>query len=332
MILGRLGQGGAMLPFVNQGVGGGGVLDLGVLMNRVVAGLYLNGQMEGFGIRDNKLGLKPFDFASRHYALFVRKHNHSTWAMQVVAVNAPTVKVGLLAAPYSHQSPTHKVVNRQVQGVDMATVFYTNAATTVALSMFGHQGEQAAVRTAVERGENVVFLEAEAPSLTMYVHVGATEQVWLSWLAADVFVAQSYADGLYGEFNYAALYQGDFAVSKLLPTATASVAPVGVSLPKQGQADCVLDMMQSWRNPVVNGELGVIEGKVTIENRHYVSRKVRLYESLSGALVAETWSDDKGYYRFDGLTAGRLYFVVAHDYMQVYNAVVQDRIVADALI
>lgn len=332
MILGKLGSGGATLPFFNLSAGSGGWLSLGALINRVVVGLYINGQVENFGIRDNKLGFKPFEFASRNYALFLQKHNASTWAMQVVAVNTPTVKVSLFAAPYARQSPTHKVVSQRVHGVDVSTLFYTNATTTAALSMFGHQGEQASVRTAVEYGEQAVYLEAEVPSLTMYIHVGATEQVWLNWLAADVFVAQSHADGLYGEFNYAALHQVGFGISQALATATASVVPMGVHLPKQGRADFVLDVMQSWRNPAVSGDLGVIEGRVTIENRHYVSRKVRLYEVLSGLLVAETWSDDKGYYRFGNLTAGRQYFAVAHDYMQVYNAVVQDRIVADALI
>lgn len=73
----------------------------------------------------------------------------------------------------------------------------------------------------------------------------------------------------------------------------------------------------------VDGGLGVITGVTTVENVPR-SRRVRLYEKLSGRLIRETFSNSVGQYTFANIDATREYFVVAHDHLRVYNAVVQD--------
>ena len=74
---------------------------------------------------------------------------------------------------------------------------------------------------------------------------------------------------------------------------------------------------------------GVVSGRVLIRTSPTTTRparrQVRLYNSLSGILVAATWSDDlTGAYRFERLDPGIEYLVMAQDYMRRHNAVVAD--------
>lgn len=54
---------------------------------------------------------------------------------------------------------------------------------------------------------------------------------------------------------------------------------------------------------------------------------VRLYERLSGRLVSQVLSDTNGNYFFDGLSSEFSFFLVAHDPISQYNAVIQDNVV-----
>lgn len=78
----------------------------------------------------------------------------------------------------------------------------------------------------------------------------------------------------------------------------------------------------SWKN-IYQGGAGTIQGTVTIENIPG-ARQVRLFDKRSGLVVAETWSSPTGHYEFNNVATDREYFVVAHDHLRVYNAVVQD--------
>ena len=59
---------------------------------------------------------------------------------------------------------------------------------------------------------------------------------------------------------------------------------------------------------------------------------VRLFERKTGRLVRETWSDEQGFWQFDGLAAGRTWFVVMHDHAgdvrnpAFMNAAIQDMV------
>jgi hypothetical protein len=68
---------------------------------------------------------------------------------------------------------------------------------------------------------------------------------------------------------------------------------------------------------------GAIAGKLSIEGTP-AARKVRLFDAMTGLLVAETWSRNDGQYRFDFLDPSRDYFVLAHDYVKQFNAVIAD--------
>ncbi|MCK4165042.1 hypothetical protein HFK89_21925 [Ralstonia pseudosolanacearum] len=89
----------------------------------------------------------------------------------------------------------------------------------------------------------------------------------------------------------------------------------GVSPTRHGElpASRTLDF---WGN-------GRIEGRVRIEGVP-AARRVRLFEALTGLLVAEAWSRRDGYYRFDYLDTGRDFFVLAHDHVRQFNAVIAD--------
>lgn len=68
-----------------------------------------------------------------------------------------------------------------------------------------------------------------------------------------------------------------------------------------------------------------IIGKVA-EKKVPIPCRVRLYEKLSGRLIAETLTDAQGNYEFDHLTAVK-FFLVAHHPASTFNAVIQDNVV-----
>jgi len=65
---------------------------------------------------------------------------------------------------------------------------------------------------------------------------------------------------------------------------------------------------------------GVIADVVTIDGAP-VARRVRVYDQRSGALLAETWSDDQGRYVLSGLARNVPLTVIADDHTWVYNSV-----------
>lgn len=68
-----------------------------------------------------------------------------------------------------------------------------------------------------------------------------------------------------------------------------------------------------------------IKGIVT-EKKVPIPCRVRLFEKLSGRLIAETVTDAQGHYQFDHLTAVK-FFLVAHHPASTFNAVIQDNVV-----
>lgn len=73
-----------------------------------------------------------------------------------------------------------------------------------------------------------------------------------------------------------------------------------------------------------------IKGVVTVENVPTGGKLVRLFDKASALLVGETVSAaGTGSYEFNGLDGRKEYFVVAHDNIRVYNAVISDMIVVN---
>lgn len=68
-----------------------------------------------------------------------------------------------------------------------------------------------------------------------------------------------------------------------------------------------------------------IIGTVT-EKKVPIPCRVRLFEKLSGRLIAETVTDAQGNYEFDHLTAVK-FFLVVHHPASTFNAVIQDNVV-----
>ena len=83
-----------------------------------------------------------------------------------------------------------------------------------------------------------------------------------------------------------------------------------------------LTVLRAWKN-IYQGGSGTIQGTVTIETIPG-ARQVRLFDKRTGLVIGETWSTVTGHYEFNNIDPTREYFVVAHDHLRVYNAVVQD--------
>jgi len=82
------------------------------------------------------------------------------------------------------------------------------------------------------------------------------------------------------------------------------------------------------------GGNGFISGKVT-ESGLAVARRVLCYHRRTGKLCGTTWSDENGYYIFNGLIAKSNYYVTSIDEnldAVQYNAVTQDLIEASEVV
>lgn len=68
-----------------------------------------------------------------------------------------------------------------------------------------------------------------------------------------------------------------------------------------------------------------IKGTVKQKNIHIPCR-VRLFEKLSGRMIADVLTDNAGNYVFNHLTQAK-FFLVAHHPQNQFNAVIQDNVV-----
>ena len=87
------------------------------------------------------------------------------------------------------------------------------------------------------------------------------------------------------------------------------------------------------RHDTVDGGRHQVAGTVKIDDSPDipVHRRVRLFEQLTGRLVREMWSDPiTGAYAFDHIKL-RPYFVITHDHLHNYNAVVADNLAPEAM-
>jgi hypothetical protein len=55
-------------------------------------------------------------------------------------------------------------------------------------------------------------------------------------------------------------------------------------------------------------------------------RRVQLISENANVLVAETWSDAAGNYRFEFIDPAQRYTVVSYDYQHLYRAVIADNL------
>ena len=68
-----------------------------------------------------------------------------------------------------------------------------------------------------------------------------------------------------------------------------------------------------------------IKGQVR-ETSAPIPCRLRLFEKLSGRMVAEVITDQSGFYEFDHLAKTK-FFIVAHHPTSEFNAVIQDNVV-----
>lgn len=76
---------------------------------------------------------------------------------------------------------------------------------------------------------------------------------------------------------------------------------------------------------IINGIGLRIKGSV-FELNTPIPCRVRLFEKLSGRLIADKLTDQNGFYEFDHLTKTK-FFIVAHHPENQFNAVIQDNVV-----
>lgn len=88
----------------------------------------------------------------------------------------------------------------------------------------------------------------------------------------------------------------------------------------------VITAIYANENQSIVGDKGLsIKGQVR-EVGIPIPCRVRLFEKLSGRLIADVLTDENGFYEFDHLIRTK-FFIVAHHPLSQYNAVIQDNVV-----
>lgn len=76
---------------------------------------------------------------------------------------------------------------------------------------------------------------------------------------------------------------------------------------------------------------GTVEQKLTGDATLPLKRRVRLHRSRDGMLVRETWSDENGHYRFDGLSTRYEYDVIAWDHEGQFRSTIANNLKPEVL-
>lgn len=113
-----------------------------------------------------------------------------------------------------------------------------------------------------------------------------------------------------------------------MSTALKGLVRLGTSVPST-PTHRVLRPGGPLRTDSVDGGAYFVAGTVQIDATPDVpvSRRVRLFDALTGRVIRETWSAADGTYSFTKIRAGT-YFVTAHDHTLEHGAVIRDRIEA----
>jgi hypothetical protein len=101
-----------------------------------------------------------------------------------------------------------------------------------------------------------------------------------------------------------------------------------------GGYDCQLRTIPGARRNIHFGGHGFIAG--TVKERgtpglpdRPLARRVQLISENTNLLVAETWSDAAGNYRFEHIDPTQRYTVVSYDHQRLYRAVIADNLVPE---
>jgi hypothetical protein len=80
-----------------------------------------------------------------------------------------------------------------------------------------------------------------------------------------------------------------------------------------------------YQRRIQDGGAGRIYGTTTIAGTGVpVSRRVRVYNRNTGALLDQKWSGEDGSFEFTGFDVDSEYMVLSFDHTEVYNAVIAD--------
>jgi hypothetical protein len=96
-----------------------------------------------------------------------------------------------------------------------------------------------------------------------------------------------------------------------------SLTPKGVAIPVKLKGNRI--------DPVEWAGTGTLSGTVT-EGATPLKRRLRLYDSVSGLLLYEKWSNDDGTYQFPRLSTARVFTVAVVDHTSTYNDVIAARV------
>lgn len=87
----------------------------------------------------------------------------------------------------------------------------------------------------------------------------------------------------------------------------------------------VIPAINANLDPILTSDKGLLIKGQLKEKGAPIPCRIRLFEKISGRMVAETITDQNGFYEFDHLTKTK-FFIVAHHPASQFNAVIQDNV------
>lgn len=110
-------------------------------------------------------------------------------------------------------------------------------------------------------------------------------------------------------------------------------SPASARWNSAGPCDRIGRSIPAGRENIHFGGKGWIAGTVKEKGEpdRPLARQVLLYSENTRLLVAATWSDATGQYRFDGLDATQRYTVMSYDHTHLYRAVLADNLAPESI-
>lgn len=159
---------------------------------------------------------------------------------------------------------------------------------------------------------------------TMYIQWGKVNvDAVQTWIIGDLVESEEFANSPHTRLSLPNTPPGArFLDLGMLRSQNSDLANEG------GPHPCRLrDLLAGRRNTYFSGR-GVIAGTVKVKGHpdQPLMRRVQLISENTNLLVAETWSDAAGNYRFEHIDPTQRYTVVSYDHEHLYRAVIADNI------
>jgi hypothetical protein len=284
---------------------GNGAVDIGVYAGWASSGIF---------VCEIELGYQPLDALNLRFACNTGYDNGSPTgiATKAFAIGSNVYELKTVWTTYG-QKDSWKITNETQLTVTVVPYLASqNVAGANPYSWSGSGDDRDYRLNNVQRGA------------TMYIQWGKVDiDAVQNWIIADLVESEEFENS-----PHARLLLSRTPPGTRLANLFRMNGPASHLWNRPGGYDRNFHAMQPGRKDIHFSGRGVIAGTVKEKGLpdQPLVRRVQLISENANVLVAETWSDTAGNYRFEFIDAAQRYTVVSYDYKHLYRAVIADNL------